>query len=121
MPESKGAFRRVAIARLAAIFSEYEVCDFGHIADGDVHFNLVRRPGADYHPVRAVALHDRVLDIAVRDFGGGFSGEHGIGRANQTAYDQFTPALVQRYSATGCRGLRRCAGRRGSAMARRVV
>jgi FAD/FMN-containing dehydrogenase len=46
-----------------------------------------------------MALHDRVLDMAVREFGGSFSGEHGIGRANQAAYDHFTPALVQRYSA----------------------
>ena len=64
-----------------------------------MHFNLVRRSGADYDPVRAVALRDRVLDLAVREFGASFSGEHGIGRANQAAYDQFTPGLVQRYSA----------------------
>lgn len=92
-------FRRVAIAQLAAIFPEYEVCDFGHIADGGVHFNLVRRGGSDYDAARASALRDRVLELAVRDFGASFSGEHGIGRANQAAYDQFTPAPVQRYSA----------------------
>ncbi|HWJ33734.1 MAG TPA: FAD-binding oxidoreductase [Steroidobacteraceae bacterium] len=92
-------FRRVAIAQLAAIFPEYEVCDFGHIADGGVHFNLVRRRGTDYDPARVTALRDHVLDLAVRDFGASFSGEHGIGRANQAAYDQFTPALVQHYSA----------------------
>lgn len=94
------AFRRVAIARLAASFPEYEVCDFGHVADGGVHFNLLRR-----HTEQAagagtdLALHDHVLDLAVRDFGGSFSGEHGIGRANQRAYDRYTPAAVQHYSA----------------------
>jgi FAD/FMN-containing dehydrogenase len=92
-------FRRVAIAQLAAIFPEYEVCDFGHIADGGVHFNLVRRGGADYDAARVSSLRDRVLELAVRDCGASFSGEHGIGRANQAAYDQFTPAPVQRYSA----------------------
>jgi FAD/FMN-containing dehydrogenase len=45
---------------------------FGHIADGGVHFNLVRRPGGDYDPARAAALRDRVLELAVRDFGGQF-------------------------------------------------
>jgi FAD/FMN-containing dehydrogenase len=70
-----------------------------HIADGDVHFNLVRHAAGDYHPVQAVALHDHVVELAVRDFGASFSGEQGIGRANQTAYDHFIPALVQRYSA----------------------
>ena len=93
------AFRRLAIARLATTFPEYEVCDFGHVADGGVHFNLVQRvPGAS-SPERIQALSDHVLDMAVDDFGASFSGEHGIGRANQHAYDHYIPAAIQRYSA----------------------
>jgi hypothetical protein len=92
-------FRRVAIARLAAIFSEYEVCDFGHIADGDVHFNLVRRPGADYHPVRAVALHDRVLDIAVRDFGAVLAASMALAAPTRRPMINLRWSWVQRYSA----------------------
>jgi hypothetical protein len=38
-------------------------------------------------------LHDRVVERVVRDFGAGFGGEHGIGRANQTAYDQIYAGL----------------------------
>ena len=93
------AFRRVAIAQLAATFPEYEVCDFGHIADGGVHFNLVQRTSATADPARVRALRDHVLDLAVHDFGASFSGEHGIGRANQGAYDHYTPASIQQYSA----------------------
>jgi hypothetical protein len=37
--------------------------------------------------------------MAVRDFGLSLSGEDGIGRANQAAYDERTPAAVQKYSA----------------------
>jgi len=37
--------------------------------------------------------------MAVRDFGASFSGEHGIGRANQAAYHELTPVAVQKYSA----------------------
>jgi FAD/FMN-containing dehydrogenase len=92
-------FRRVAIAQLAATFPEYEVCDFGHVADGGVHFNLVQRSTCTQDPARIQALHDQLLDMAVRDFGASFSGEHGIGRANQHAYDHYTPAAIQRYSA----------------------
>lgn len=92
-------FRRIAVARIAAEFPEFEVCDYGHVADGGVHFNLLQRsrtpPGAE----RLAALRDRVLAIAVEDFGASFSGEHGIGRANQDAYDRFTPPLQKRYSA----------------------
>ena len=93
------AFRRIAIAQLADRFPEYEVCDFGHVADGGVHFNLVRRNKSTPEPGRIQALSDCVLDMAVRDFGASFSGEHGIGRANQHAYDQYIPAAIQQYSA----------------------
>jgi FAD/FMN-containing dehydrogenase len=92
-------FRRVAVARLAARFPEFEVCDFGHIADGGVHFNLVQRTSAKVDAGRVDALREDVLQLAVEDFGASFSGEHGIGRANQSAYDRFTPTAIQQYSA----------------------
>jgi len=92
-------FRRVAIALLATTYPEYEVCDFGHIADGGVHFNLLHHNGAHPDPVREKAVSRRILELAVGDFGASFSGEHGIGRANQEAYDQFTPLSIQQYSA----------------------
>jgi hypothetical protein len=44
-------------------------------------------------------LLDHVLEMVVRDFGASFGGEHGIGRANQAAYDELTPVAVQEYSA----------------------
>lgn len=91
------AFRREAIAALAADFPDYEVCDFGHIGDGGVHFNLLRAEGPA-SPERAAALNDAVLDLAVRKHGGSFSGEHGVGRANQAAYDAYTPDDLKRLS-----------------------
>ena len=75
------------------------MCDFGHIADGGVHLNLVPRASAGDNPSRIAALRDHVSEIAVRDFGASFSGEHGIGRADQAAYDELTPVAVQKYSA----------------------
>jgi len=92
-------FRRVAIALLATTYPEYEVCDFGHIADGGVHFNLLHQAGAAADPAREKAVSQRILELAVGDFGASFSSEHGIGRANQAAYDQFTPLSIQHYSA----------------------
>jgi D-lactate dehydrogenase (cytochrome) len=54
---------------------------YGHVGDGNLHFNLNQAPGADRaaflareEPIKR-ALHD-----LVRDFGGSFSAEHGIGR-----------------------------------------
>jgi FAD/FMN-containing dehydrogenase len=54
---------------------------FGHLGDGNIHFNLVQPAGAD--PAEFLArdheLMDAVNDI-VRELDGSFSAEHGIGR-----------------------------------------
>lgn len=57
------------------------VCDFGHLGDGNIHFNLSQPVGADkqaylarWHEVNRV-VHDYVLTL-----NGSFSAEHGIGR-----------------------------------------
>ena len=56
------------------------VC-YGHVGDGNLHFNLNQAPGSDRNtflarePVIKRAIHD-----LVREFGGSFSAEHGIGR-----------------------------------------
>ncbi len=47
---------------------------------------------------------DEVLRLAVEDFGASFSGEHGIGRANQPAYDRFTPGRHSTLFAAIARG-----------------
>jgi len=70
------------------------VADFGHWGDGGVHLNVVFPPGAatggatDDEPDHAVdealvdSVHDLVFAIAVDEFGGTFSAEHGVGPAN---------------------------------------
>lgn len=90
------AFREAARAMVQERYPECRVCDFGHIGDGGLHFNIVAPPG---WPIsHGAQLHDDVVRMAVEQFGGSFSGEHGIGRANQHDYDQFTPQPIQDYS-----------------------
>jgi FAD/FMN-containing dehydrogenase len=54
---------------------------YGHVGDGNLHFNLNQAPGADRNtflarePTIRRAIHD-----LLREFGGSFSAEHGIGR-----------------------------------------
>jgi D-lactate dehydrogenase (cytochrome) len=54
---------------------------YGHVGDGNLHFNLNQAPGAASNiflarePTIKRAIHD-----LVREFGGSFSAEHGIGR-----------------------------------------
>ena len=54
---------------------------FGHLGDGNIHFNLVQPEGADGAAflARDHELMDAVNEI-VRDLDGSFSAEHGIGR-----------------------------------------
>lgn len=89
------AFRRAASARLARDFPEFELCDFGHIGDGGVHFNLVCDPEAPPTADRLSALRAAVYAIACLQFGGSFSGEHGLGRANLAQYQALTPPPVR--------------------------
>lgn len=77
------------------------ICDFGHIGDGGVHFNLVI--GKDDPRLRdgafEAALRDWVFSVCVEDFRGSFSAEHAIGRKNQNFYDRYTSAEIRRLSA----------------------
>jgi FAD/FMN-containing dehydrogenase len=66
---------------LAAHVPEGRLVAYGHAGDGNLHFNLNQAADADRaaflareEPVKR-AIHD-----LVRDFGGSFSAEHGIGR-----------------------------------------
>lgn len=88
-------FRAEATKMLDANFPDYALCDFGHVADGGIHFNLV----GPTTPERRTALREAVLTLAIDGFGASFSGEHGLGRAFQDAYDRFTPSAIQDYSA----------------------
>ena len=82
-------FRTAALQRLAGLGASVEVCDFGHVADGGVHFNLV--VPRDCPVDERVRIRRALVDLAVRDFGGSFSAEHGLGRANQGEYDRYVP------------------------------
>ncbi len=75
------AFLDQAEAAVAAALPGIRVVAFGHLGDGNIHFNLSRPVGMD--SAAFLAQWDRfdriVSDIAV-SLGGTFSAEHGIGR-----------------------------------------
>jgi FAD/FMN-containing dehydrogenase len=59
------------------------LCDFGHIADGSIHLNIVA-PN-DWAKENAASLHElrhSFLSRLVKEFGASFSAEHGLGRVN---------------------------------------
>jgi D-lactate dehydrogenase (cytochrome) len=68
-----------ALARELA--PEGEVVSYGHAGDGNLHFNLSQKPGADLAAFlgRTHALETAMFDL-VESLGGSISAEHGIGR-----------------------------------------
>ncbi|MNT03434.1 putative FAD-linked oxidoreductase [compost metagenome] len=69
------------------------VC-FGHVGDGNLHYNQSKPAGMDDAAflARADAVHD-VVHGAAASLGGSISAEHGIGRLKQDAFLQFKPAV----------------------------
>jgi FAD/FMN-containing dehydrogenase len=54
---------------------------YGHVGDGNLHFNLNQRAESSRETFLArEASIKRTIHDMVRDFGGSFSAEHGIGR-----------------------------------------
>ena len=82
VPVSKvPAFIRQATASCEALLPGVRVVPFGHMGDGNIHFNLEQPVGSDaaWFLAQDHAIMDAVNDV-VRAFDGSFSAEHGIGR-----------------------------------------
>jgi D-lactate dehydrogenase (cytochrome) len=63
---------------------------YGHVGDGNLHFNLNQAPGTsrDAFLAREAPIKRAIHDM-VRDFGGSFSAEHGIGRLKVGELEQY--------------------------------
>ena len=82
VPVSKvPAFMRKATAACEALLPGVRVVAFGHMGDGNIHFNLEQPVGADaaWFLAQDHAIMDVVNEV-VREYDGSFSAEHGIGK-----------------------------------------
>ena len=72
---------RRATAACLALMPDVRVVAFGHLGDGNIHFNLAAPVGADADAFLA-HNHDMMDAVGevVRDLDGSFSAEHGVGR-----------------------------------------
>jgi FAD/FMN-containing dehydrogenase len=68
-------------ALVRRLVPEGEVVSYGHLGDGNLHFNVSQRPGTDKTAFlqRGGPLEHAVFDL-VGSLGGSISAEHGIGR-----------------------------------------
>ena len=82
VPVSKvPAFIRDATEACERLMPGIRIVPFGHIGDGNIHFNLEQPKGSDpaWFLAQDHVLMDAVNDV-VRIYDGSFSAEHGIGR-----------------------------------------
>ena len=86
-------------ALLEERFPGVRLCDYGHWGDGGSHLNLLwERGDVGDAGARKRALQDEVYALVVREFGGSFSAEHGVGPHNQRFYDRYTAAPIKQLS-----------------------
>ena len=67
---------------------------YGHLGDGNLHFNINQRAGGDRAGflAREPALK-RAVHVLVREFDGSFSAEHGIGRLKVDELARYAPPV----------------------------
>jgi FAD/FMN-containing dehydrogenase len=94
VPVSAAAdFIDTAIAAVAARLPSARPVPFGHLGDGNLHFNFQMAPGAN--PESYLGHWDEVQQLVhdiVHEFGGSFSAEHGVGVMKRAALKRYKSA-----------------------------
>jgi len=84
-------FLDAAAGRVAGVAPGARPCPFGHIGDGNIHYNILAPGGEDTDAFRSRhggALVDAVCDLAM-SMGGSFSAEHGVGRLRRPMMSRY--------------------------------
>ncbi|WP_457798988.1 FAD-binding oxidoreductase [Methylocystis sp. S23] len=89
------AFIAEAGARVAARFPSVRPVPFGHMGDGNLHYNVSQPAGGD--KAAFLARWDEMNEIVhglVREYGGSISAEHGIGQLKRDLLAQVKDAVA---------------------------
>jgi D-lactate dehydrogenase (cytochrome) len=67
---------------------------YGHVGDGNLHFNINQKPGTSRQTFLArESPIKRVIHDMAREFNGSFSAEHGIGRLKVGELERYAPPV----------------------------
>jgi FAD/FMN-containing dehydrogenase len=67
---------------------------YGHLGDGNLHFNISQKAGTQAFQLQAVEQKaKRAIHDLVREFGGSFSAEHGIGQLKVFELERYAPPV----------------------------
>ena len=94
LPQSAIAdFYADMVAGIKAIDPKIRICGYGHLGDGNLHFNLVQAAGGDPDfDTKTPKLYD-LLYGNIAKYKGSISAEHGIGQLKRDSFLYYTPDL----------------------------
>ncbi len=91
---SIAGFVETTDAALRGRFAWIEPIVFGHLGDGNLHYNMGTAPGT---PIDVAFAHEQEINAVVHDAvharGGSISAEHGLGQLKREAITRYKPAL----------------------------
>ncbi|HEX8739072.1 MAG TPA: FAD-binding oxidoreductase [Casimicrobiaceae bacterium] len=88
------AFAASCDAALAKAFPDTQLVVFGHLGDGNLHYNVAARTGVPPESLmRRAGEINRIVYDHVSALGGTFSAEHGIGQLKRDALVHYRSAL----------------------------
>jgi FAD/FMN-containing dehydrogenase len=87
-------FIEVAGAWVAQHLPQGVLVAYGHLGDGNLHFNINQKPGTQPTELQAVeAQAKRAIHDLVKEFNGSFSAEHGIGQLKVLELERYAPPV----------------------------
>ncbi len=92
LPERIDEFLAQSVPAVQGIMAGVRVNAFGHLGDGNVHFNLLPPEGADFSEFLAAEEELTAAVFTATDaLGGSFSAEHGIGQLRRGDLERWRP------------------------------
>ena len=82
------------VAGVKDIDPKIRICGYGHIGDGNLHFNLVQAAGGDPEFEAKTPKLLNLLYSNVTKYGGSISAEHGIGQVKREQLAQIKDPSV---------------------------
>ncbi|MFZ5463766.1 MAG: FAD-binding oxidoreductase, partial [Pseudomonadota bacterium] len=83
-----------ADAALRTLFPEVRIVNFGHLGDGNLHYNLSRPDATDNAAfIAQTPVVNRVVHDLVTELGGSISAEHGLGQLKRDEILRYKSAV----------------------------
>jgi FAD/FMN-containing dehydrogenase len=88
------AFMEEALAMLAEKYPDARPCPFGHMGDGNIHFNVTQPKGGGKAAFLALyrPMNEEIFKVVAR-YGGSIAAEHGVGQHKREQLPRYVPPV----------------------------